>query len=103
MLGAIGQLILSSALLDSFGKATGVTDAKQTKLLVEISRHGARTSSHIYPFTVDPAENFTEKSQLTSLGATQHFDMGSYIKSKFVVEESFLSQAYDASSDEIYI
>lgn len=69
MIEAIGKLILSSVLIDTFGTTTGVT-AKQTKLLVEISRHGARTSSHIYPFTVDPAENFTEKSQLTILGAT---------------------------------
>jgi hypothetical protein len=96
---------LSSALIDTFSEASDTFDtsqtvgAKQTKLLVEISRHGARTSSKIYPFTVDPNENFTEKSQLTSLGASQHFNMGSYIKSKFIDQESFLSQSYDASSD----
>jgi hypothetical protein len=32
---------------------------RTTKLVVEVSRHGARSSSKIYPFTVDPAENFT--------------------------------------------
>ena len=33
-------------------------EERTTKLLVEVSRHGARSPSKIYPFTVDPAENF---------------------------------------------
>ena len=44
-------------------------EQRTTKLLVEVSRHGARSSSKIYPFTVDPAENFQQKSWLTILGA----------------------------------
>lgn len=71
-----------------------------TKLLVEISRHGARsTVNTIYPFTVDPAENFKKSGQLTELGAQQHYRMGQYVRSKY---SSFL---FDTNSleEQIYV
>ena len=75
--------------------------SRSTKLLVEISRHGARSSSKIYPFTVDPDENFTEPSWLTVIGASEHHDMGAFIRQRFIEQNSFLSANYDPS--EIYV
>ena len=55
-----------------------VVAADTTKLLVEICRHGARSSSHIYPLTVNhPYDNFQEHEALTLTGALQHYRMGS--------------------------
>jgi hypothetical protein len=34
-------------------------------LVVEVSRHGARSSKQIYDFTVDPEQNFKNFSELT--------------------------------------
>jgi hypothetical protein len=34
-------------------------------LVVEVSRHGARSSKHIYDFTVNPEQNFKNFSELT--------------------------------------
>lgn len=51
MIGAFAKFAMSTALLDTFSEVSGTVDdnqtigARQTKLLVEISRHGARTSS----------------------------------------------------------
>lgn len=39
--------------------ATKLTSVQEvTKLIVEVSRHGARASETIYPFTVNPEDNF---------------------------------------------
>ena len=43
---------------------------RQTRLLIEVSRHGARSSSSIYPLTInDPYDNFQTPMELTSTGA----------------------------------
>jgi hypothetical protein len=36
--------------------------------VVEVSRHGARSSKKIFEFTVDKEKNFKNSSQLTQLG-----------------------------------
>lgn len=47
------------ALIAGLSTATKLTSNKEvTKLLIEVSRHGARASETIYPFTVNQADNF---------------------------------------------
>ena len=56
-----------------------------TKLLVEVSRHGARASGKIYPFTVDGDDNFVTPYALTQTGANMHYEMGSkYVRAKYI-------------------
>jgi hypothetical protein len=45
-------------------------------LVLEVSRHGARSSNKIYNFTQDPEQNFKNYSELTNLGRKQHFELG---------------------------
>lgn len=67
---AISSLLLAAA-------ATAVqNNTEVTKLLVEVSRHGARASGKIYPLTVEGAENFVTPYALTQTGANMHYDMG---------------------------
>ncbi len=50
---------------------------EKTRLLVELCRHGARTSGHIYPLTVNsPHDNFKFPQVLTQTGAQMHYDLG---------------------------
>ena len=68
--------------------------SKQVKLLIEVSRHGARNPSHIYPYTADPAANFVYPYNLTQKGANQHYSMGGFIRDRYVNEYGFLSENY---------
>jgi hypothetical protein len=101
-----GKVALIFAAFVSFMNWIGIGERftyRETKLLVEFSRHGARASSKIYNFTVDPDDNFKIKKELTSTGAQQHYNMGAYIRSKYVDELNFLSATYNITSEEIYI
>lgn len=53
-------------------------------LVVEVSRHGARSSKEIFDFTIDPDRNFKNSSELTQLGRFQHFHLGHYIRTKYI-------------------
>jgi hypothetical protein len=57
-----------------------------TRLLVELCRHGARTSSQIFPLTVnDPYDNFQTPQILTQTGAEMHYNLGSkYIRTNYI-------------------
>jgi hypothetical protein len=37
-------------------------------LVLEVARHGARSPGTIYPFTVNPSDNFNDTNQLTEFG-----------------------------------
>lgn len=71
-------------------------------MLVEVSRHGARASGKIYPFTVDENDNFKDVYALTQTGADMHYNMGmKYVKKKYVEEQKFLGQTYNPR--EVYV
>ena len=55
---------------------------ENTRLLVEICRHGAKASKTIYPLTInDPADNFQVPFNLSQAGADQHYFLGAdYVK-----------------------
>lgn len=73
-----------------------------TKLLVEVSRHGARASETFYPFTEDPASNFQVPYDLTLTGAKMHYKLGNeYVRQKYIVEKGFLSPEYNPN--DIYV
>jgi hypothetical protein len=73
------------------------TKEKETLLLVvEVSRHGLRSSEKIYPFTKNhPYDNFEGERELTGIGRQQHYDMGKYIRQKYIKEMRFLNKSYD--------
>ena len=52
----------------ALAECQAITDQRSPRLLVEVSRHGVRGPKKIYPFTVDPEQNFQEM-ELTSQGA----------------------------------
>lgn len=55
------------------------------QLLVELCRHGARTSSYIYPLTVNsPWDNFKQLDELTLIGAQQHYNLGRYLSKHYL-------------------
>lgn len=56
-------------------------------LVLEVSRHGARSSKKIYDFTVNPEDNFKNKSELTNVGRLQHHQLGGYIRTKYILEK----------------
>jgi len=58
-------LITATALAKPNKERIAVNHVESTKLVIEVSRHGARTSENIYPLTVDPADNFQVAYDLT--------------------------------------
>ncbi len=93
---AISSLLLAAA-------ATAVQNTTEiTKLLVEVSRHGARASGKIYPLTAEGAENFVTPYALTQTGANMHYEMGQkYVRAKYIDQKKFLSRNYNAN--EVYV
>jgi hypothetical protein len=82
-------------LLIALGVAVASAEDKTIKLLVEISRHGARAPKKIYNFTADPADNFVTPYNLTETGAQMHYSMGQWVRSTYVDFYKFLSPNYD--------
>lgn len=72
-----------------------------TLLLMEISRHGAREPWRIYDFTIDPNLNFNSTEELLPLGKRQHFEVGQYLREKYIVKKNFLSANF--SDNFIYV
>ena len=64
-------------------------------MVVEISRHGARSPTKLYDFAVRPEEDFKNISQLTLFGRKQHYQLGLYIRQRYIEELAFLSPEYD--------
>jgi len=56
--------------------------AKNVKLLVEVSRHGARAPKHIYDLAFNKEKNFKTPMSLTEIGADMHYRMGRDFVSK---------------------
>ena len=57
------------------------------KFVLEVARHGARAPSIIYDLAEDPAQNFQTPLELTSLGAEQHYSLGSdFVRKRFFSE-----------------
>jgi len=70
--------------------------------VIEVSRHGARTSENIYPLTVDPADNFQVAYDLTQAGVDMHNDLGkNYVRQRYLIDKQFLSSEYDPN--EVYV
>jgi hypothetical protein len=70
-------------------------------LVVEVSRHGIRSSETVLPYTKNhPHDNFEGSRELTALGRQQHYDMGKYLRQKYIIEKKFLSKTYNLN--EIY-
>lgn len=69
--------------------------------VVEVSRHGARSSKKIFEFTADREKNFKNSSQLTQLGRKQHFDLGAYIRKRYIEDNRLLNASYDER--EVYV
>ena len=77
-------MAISSLLMTAAASALQ-NNSEVTKLLVEVSRHGARASGKIYPFTVDGEDNFVTPYALTQTGANMHYEMGSkYVRAKYI-------------------
>ena len=92
------RLIHILSLLSLFCWAKEGDEAKYREdimFVVEVSRHGARSSKKIFDFTVDKDKNFKNASQLTQLGRRQHFDLGAFIRKRYIVENRLLGASYD--------
>jgi len=93
--------VMAAAFLVAGNLATEAVVDRETELLVEVCRHGARASKYIYPLTKYPEDNFTVPYDLTTRGAEMHHAMGGYLRQKYIVEQPFLSGKY--SADEVYV
>jgi hypothetical protein len=71
-----------------------LASTKKVKLLVEVSRHGARAPKHIYDLAFNKKNNFQTPYSLTAIGAKMHYSMGKDFVSKnygpFKPEEVFV-------------
>jgi hypothetical protein len=61
---------------------------------MEVSRHGARESSKIYPLTKDPNQNFNSTGNIMPFGKWQHFQLGKHLRQKYIQEKGFLHPNY---------
>lgn len=57
---------------------------EQLLLVVEVTRHGAREPSKLFNFTTNPDENFKHLGNITAFGRKQQFNLGKYIKEKYM-------------------
>ena len=73
----------------------------ELQLVIEISRHGARAPGKIFPFAKNPEHNYHRPSQLTYLGKKQHYDLGMYLRKKYIEDLKFLTPNYDER--EVYV
>ncbi|CDW91251.1 histidine acid phosphatase family protein [Stylonychia lemnae] len=80
---------------------SSIAATEEILMVVEISRHGARESSKIFNFTVDPALNFNSTGNIMPLGKKQHFELGQLIKQKYIVNYPLLSENY--SNNEMFV
>lgn len=70
-------------------------------MVLEISRHGARESSKLFNFTVDPKQNFNSTGNIMPMGKKQHYDLGSLIRDKYIIKSPLLSPNY--TDKEIFV
>jgi hypothetical protein len=61
-------VLISTLLLTCHSKS----EERELLLVLEVARHGARSPGKIYPFALDPSQNFNDTSKLTSYGKQQH-------------------------------
>lgn len=59
------------------------SDQLPLKLVIEVSRHGAREPSENFPFAKNPSDNFQTESNLTWFGKKQQFQVGEYLKASY--------------------
>eukprot|EP00347_Sterkiella_histriomuscorum_P022996 403336353 len=90
--------VISFSMIFLLSQTTDVKELKEELLLVvEISRHGARSPGKLFDLAQYPEQNFKYQSQLTSRGKNQHYQLGQYIREKYVDKLKFLSKDYDES------
>jgi hypothetical protein len=63
----------------------------------EISRHGARASSQIMNYTVDPEDNFKVPMELTNMGMRQHYLIGTHVRKHYIENHKLISGRYNYS------
>ena len=91
------QLVMASWLL--LGLA--VACAGQLLAVVELSRHGARSPSHLYPFDQDYWDpDFPE--ELTGVGMRQHYLIGAELRQRLVVDSGLIGSEFNASHVEVW-
>lgn len=96
------RTFLFSLLLISLSQCSQKPDNEELLLVVEFSRHGARTPGVIYDFTENPSDNFKSSDKsLTPQGREMHYNRGLELRGKYVDTKNFLNPVFDPS--EIYI
>lgn len=84
-----------------YAVASAFEREEELLLVVEVSRHGARSPTKLYNFAVRPEEEFKNVSQLTFFGRKQHYQLGEYIRQRYIEELKFISSEYDER--EVYV
>ena len=99
---AVFFLMFTSRLLPGFANRGFVscvqaqTGTKNTLLVVEFSRHGARAPTNIdyaAKLAKDGKQPFTESRELTEEGLRQHFEMGKQLIRKFHLDDENLDKS----------
>ena len=64
----MGEMSLNFTLLSILMIFLTIIKTKELLLVVEVSRHGARTPGKIFNFTINPEDNFVGEKFLTRVG-----------------------------------
>lgn len=69
----------------------------ELRFVSEVSRHGARASSTIYNYTVNPEDNFKAPMELTEMGMRQHYLIGTQVRKTYIEKHKLIPSTYNIS------